>query len=131
MLLPRLSPGFFPRSQALGLDVDYDYSPTALKKVVSAGTQGTSFPQGSLALKELAELAVLAERVRRETERIGEGLVAERDAHVAAYETLPIPAQRTVPADQPTPAVASVQMDGGRLQFFDRAEPQRNEDDIF
>jgi len=27
--------------------------------------------------------------------------------------------------------VACVQMDGGRLQFFDRAEPQRNEDDTF
>jgi len=36
-----------------------------------------------------------------------------------------------VPADQPAPAVACVQMDGGRLQFFDRAEPQRNEDDTF
>ena len=34
---------FFPRSKALGLDVDYDYSPTALKKVVYAGTQGRVF----------------------------------------------------------------------------------------
>jgi hypothetical protein len=57
--------------------------------------------------------------------------VAERDAQAAAYEALPIPARRTVPADQPTPAVACVQMDGGRFQFFDRAEPQRNEDDTF
>jgi hypothetical protein len=111
--------------------VDYDYSPTALKKVVYAGTQATSFPQGSRDLKELAELEVSAERVRRATERIGEERVAERDAQAAAYEALPIPARRTVPADQPTPAVACVQMDGGRLQFFDRAEPQRNEDDTF
>lgn len=44
---------------------------------------------------------------------------------------LPIPAQRTVPADQPVPTVACMQMDGGRLQLFDRAEPQRNEDDTF
>lgn len=57
--------------------------------------------------------------------------MAERDAQAAAYEALPIPERRTVPADQPTPAVACVQMDGGRLQFFDRAEPQRNEDDSF
>ena len=111
--------------------MDYDYSPTALKKVVYAGTQATSFPQGSRDLKELAELDVSAERVRRATERIGEERVAERDAQAAAYEALPIPARRTVPADQPTPAVACVQMDGGRLQFFDRAEPQRNEDDTF
>jgi hypothetical protein len=111
--------------------VDYDYSPTALKKVVYAGTQAASFPQGARDLKELAELDVSPERVRRATERIGDERVAERDAQAAAYEALPIPARRSVPADQPTPAVACVQMDGGRLQLFDRAEPQRNEDDTF
>jgi hypothetical protein len=111
--------------------VDYDYSPTALKKVTYAGTQAASFPQGSRDLKELAELDVSPERVRRATERIGDERVAERDAQAAAYEALPIPARRSVPADQPTPAVACVQMDGGRLQFFDRAEPQRNADDTF
>jgi hypothetical protein len=122
---------FFPDRKALGLDVDYDYSPTALKKVVYAGTQATSFPQGSRDLKELAELDVSPERVRRTTERIGKERVAERDAQAAAYEALSIPAQRAVPDDHSTPAVACVQMDGGRYQFFDRAEPQRNEDDTF
>jgi len=111
--------------------VDYDYSPTALKKVVYAGTQAASFPQGSRDLQELAELDVSVERVRRATERIGKERVAERDAQAAAHKALPIPAQRIASADQPTPAVACVQMDGGRLQFFDRAEPQRNEDDTF
>lgn len=111
--------------------MDYDYSPTALKKVVYAGTQARSFPQGSRDLKELAELDISPERVRRATERIGKERVAERDAQAAAYEALPIPAQRAVPDDHPTPAVACVQMDGGRYQFFDRAEPQRNEDDTF
>jgi hypothetical protein len=111
--------------------VDYDYSPTALKKVVYAGTQAVSFSQGSRDLKELAELAVSPERVRRATERIGAERVTERDAQAVAYEALSIPARRTVPADQPTPAVACVQMDGGRFQYFDRAEPQRNEDDTF
>ncbi len=111
--------------------MEYDYSPTALKKVVYAGTQATSFPQGSRDLNELAELDVSPERVRRATERIGKERVAERDAQAAAYEALPIPVRRIVPADQPTPAVACVQMDGGRLQYLDRAEPQRNEDDTF
>lgn len=111
--------------------MDYDYSPTALKKVVYAGTQAASFPQGARDLKELAELDVSSERVRRATERIGQERVVERDVQAAAYEALPIPARRVVPADQPTPAVACVQMDGGRLQLFDRAEPQRNEDDTF
>jgi hypothetical protein len=102
-----------------------------LKKVVYAGTQATSFLQGSRDLDELVELDVSPERVRRATERIGKERVTERDAQAAAYEALPIPERRKVPADQPTPAVACVQMDGGRLQFFDRAEPQRNEDDTF
>jgi len=113
------------------LDVDYDYSPTALKKVVYSGAQATSFSQGSRDLHKLAELDVSTERVRRATERIGKERVAERDAQAAAYEALPIPERRAVPADQPTPAVACVQMDGGRLQLFDRAEPQRNEDKTF
>lgn len=111
--------------------MDYDYSPTALKKVVYAGTQATSFPQGSRDLKELAELDISPERVRRTTERIGKERVAERDAQAAAYEALSIPAQLAVPDNHPTPAVACVQMDGGRYQFFDRAKPQRNEDDTF
>lgn len=111
--------------------MDYDYSPTALKKVVYAGAQAASFSQGARDLKELAELEVSPERVRRATERIGDERVAERDAQAAAYEALPIPERRKVPADQPTPAVVCVQMDGGRLQVFDRAEPQRNEDDTF
>ena len=56
--------------------MDYDYSPTALRKVVYAGVQATSFPQGSRDLKELAELDVSPERVRRATERIGKERVA-------------------------------------------------------
>jgi hypothetical protein len=111
--------------------VDYDYSPTALKKVVYAGTQAASFPQGSRDLKELAELEVSPERLRRATERVGQERVAERDAQAAAYAALPIPGRRVVSADQPTPAVACVQMDGGRLQLMDRVEPQRNDDDTF
>jgi len=103
----------------------------AVSRVVYAGTQAASFPQGSRDLKELAELGVSSERVRRATEKIGAERVAERDAQVAAYEAMSIPARRVAPADQPTPTVACVQMDGGRLQFFDRAEPERNEDDTF
>lgn len=111
--------------------MDYDYSPTALKKVTYAGTQAVSFSQGARDLRELAELEVSPERVRRATERIGAERVAERDAQAAAYEALPLPQQRQAPAGQLAPAVACVQMDGGRLQVFDRAEPERNQDDTF
>jgi hypothetical protein len=64
--------------------VDYDYSPTALKKVVYAGTQATSFPQGSRDLNELAELDVSPERVRRATERIGKVCGSRADAENGA-----------------------------------------------
>ena len=56
--------------------MDYDYSPTALKKIVYAGTQAASSPQGSRDLEELAELEVSSERLRRATERIGDERVA-------------------------------------------------------
>ena len=84
---------------------------------------GDEFFSSGTDLKELAELDVSAERVRRATERIGGERVAERDAQAAVYEALPIPERRRAPADQPMPAVACVQMDGGRLQVFDRVEP--------
>ena len=111
--------------------MDYDYSPTVWKKVVYAGAQATSFSQAARDLKELAELDISPERVRRATERIGGERVAERDAQAAVYEALPIPERRRAPADQPTPAVACVQMDGGRLQVFDRVQPQRNDENTF
>jgi hypothetical protein len=94
--------------------------------VVRCGTRA-SFPQASEDLREVGELDVSAERVRRATERIGDERVAQRDAQAAAYEALPIPARREAPADQPKPSVACVQMDGGRLQIFDRQSPERNE----
>lgn len=111
--------------------MEYDYSPTAWQKVIYAGAQSVSFSQGSRDLEVLAELTVSAERVRRATERIGAERVAERDTQVAAYNAMPIPQRREVPADQPKPEVVCVQMDGGRLQYFDRQEPERNEDDTF
>jgi hypothetical protein len=71
----------------------------------------------------MATIEQFQERLRRAVRDALQKVLAEGD--------LPFPTRRIVPADQPTPAAACVQMDGGRLQFFDRAEPQRNEDDTF
>jgi hypothetical protein len=90
-----------------------------------------SFEEASKELREVGELNVSTERVRRATERIGDERVAQRDAQLAAYEALPIPARRKTPADQPKPTVVCVQMDGGRLQVFDREQPERNENQTF
>jgi hypothetical protein len=99
--------------------------------VVRCGTRARSFSEASEDLREVGELDVSAERVRRATERIGDERVAQRDALVAAYEALPIPARHEAPPDVVKPSVVCVQMDGGRLQIFDRDEPERNENDTF
>jgi hypothetical protein len=111
--------------------VGYDYSPSVWRKLTYAGACSTSFLRASKDLKALAELTVSEERVRRAAERIGEERVAQRDAQAARYEALPIPQRRESSVNQPRPQVAVVQMDGGRFQFLDRQEPQRNEDDTF
>ena len=111
--------------------MNYDYSPSVWRKLTYAGAHSTSFLQASQDLQALAELTVSDERVRRATERIGEERVAERDAQAATYEALPIPQRRQPSSGQPRPHVAVVQMDGGRFQFFDRQQPERNEDDTF
>jgi hypothetical protein len=130
-IVPAVVGLFFPQSRILGLDVQYDYSPSALRKITYAGTQAVSFPQATRDLQELAEVDLTSERVRRATEMIGRERVEERDAQAAAYESLPIPEQRQAPADRPIPAVACVQMDGGRMQVMDRQHPERNEDNTF
>jgi hypothetical protein len=95
--------------------------------VVRCGARARSFAEASEDLREVGELDVSAERVRRATERIGDERVAQRDALAAAYEALPIPARHEAPPDLVKPSVVCVQMDGGRLQIFDRKSPERNE----
>lgn len=117
--------------KTLGLDVEFNYSPRVWQKMIFAGTQSNSFGQASRHLNVLSELEISTERVRRATEQIGNERVAERDAQAAAYQALSIPARREVPSDQPIPDLVCVQMDGGRLQIFDRAQPERNENDTY
>lgn len=84
-----------------------------------AAAQGVSFAEASEALSELSDLKLLSKRVWRAAKRIGEERVEE--CHVAAerYEKLPLPAQRQSPVAQ-VPALACVQMDGGRFQERER-----------
>lgn len=106
--------------------MDYDYSPRAWEKVTYAGTQCGSFPQGSRDLLALAELEVSPERVRRATELIGEERVAQRDRQLQEYEELPLPARQQAPAGVVAPQAVAIEMDGGRLQIFDRQTPERD-----
>jgi hypothetical protein len=89
-------------------------TPGAWKKVVHAGVHASSFRQAEADLRELAELSVSGQRVRRAAER-----VAQRERQVEHFLQLPLPAQRCSPTEE-IPPVACVEMDGGRIQIRDR-----------
>lgn len=110
---------FFPQSKNLGSEVGATVSPGVLKKAVHAGTHATSFGQASDDLQNLAEVDISEARVRRFTERTGEERIQERDEEVEHWESLSIPAQGESPITE-IPEVACVQMDGGRVQIWDR-----------
>jgi len=99
----------------LGIDRS-ELSPELQRKVVYAGTQGGSFPQGSADLAEYLDLHINAKQVERVTERIGQQRCTERDAAVAAYQQLPLVERKDKPAAVVPPALAVVGVDGGRLQ---------------
>jgi hypothetical protein len=95
-----------------------------LKRIVYAGTQLTSFAEGSSALEALGGLSVSTKQVERITEKIGEERVEERDKAVQGFLALPLMDQCKSPVANPPPesVVASVMMDGGRLQILDRSK---------
>lgn len=84
-----------------------------------AAAQGVSFAEASEALSELSDLKLPSKRVWRAAKRIGEERVEECRVAAERYEKLPLPAQRQSPVAQ-VPALACVQMDGGRFQERER-----------
>lgn len=58
-------------------------------------------------------------RVERQTERVGEERVAEREAEVVAWENVPLMQRDKPPEGVQAPDVACVLGDGGRLQLCD------------
>jgi len=95
-----------------------------LKRIVYAGTQLTSFAQGSAALEALGGLSVATKQVERITEKIGRERVQQRDEAVQDFLVLPLMDRCRSPVANPPPAsnVASVMMDGGRLQILERGK---------
>ena len=107
---------FFPQSKSLGIDLS-STSPTLLKKIVYAGSNGPAFQRGSIDLQVLAEVCVDAKRVERLTEQIGQERLAQRDALVTAYRERPLAQREDPPAGVTAPQRAVVEIDGGRLQI--------------
>jgi len=115
----------------LGIGPDDTVSPAVLRKMVYAGTNSSSFEQASADLQEEAELTISAQRIMRATKRIGGERIEQRETEIQTWEQLPLPEQQSSPREQ-VPAVAVVEMDGGRIQILERKpseeEVQQEED---
>ena len=94
--------------------------------MVYAGTNATSFQQASKDLQEEAEVTISEQRIMRATKRIGGERIEQREEEIHAWEQLSLPEQQCSPVAQ-VPAVAVVEMDGGRLQIRER-KPSPNEE---
>jgi hypothetical protein len=101
----------------LGLD-RCGLSPVVLRKVVYAGANSASFAHASSDLENLSGLHVDPKQVERQTERIGRERVEQRAAAVASFQARPL-VEKDVAADpgKPSPPVAAVSIDGGRIQI--------------
>jgi hypothetical protein len=106
-------------TRMIGVEPECPFTPAALRKVVYAGVQSTSFVQATKNLAALAELCVSRERVQRWTKRVGRERCLALEAQATAYQALPLPEQHRSPTAQ-VPEVACVQMDGGRIQVRTR-----------
>jgi hypothetical protein len=98
--------------------------------MVYAGSHASSFRQASADLKEEAELEISEQRIMRATKRIGQERITQREAKVHDWEQLSLPEQLSSPMAQ-VPAVAVVEMDGGRMQIRDErfGKPPEEESD--
>jgi hypothetical protein len=98
------------------------FSPRVQQKIVYAGVASVSYQKASEHLAELSDLAVKPKPVERLVQRIGQERIDQRDAAVAAHQRLPLMAKDAIAnPERPSPAVAMVSVDGGRLQV--RPEP--------
>jgi hypothetical protein len=85
--------------------------------MVSAGVRAESYHAASQSLAELSDCQIDPKVIERLVHRIGSERIDARNTAVAAHQKLPL-MQRDDVADRarPSPAVAMVSIDGGRLQ---------------
>jgi hypothetical protein len=101
--------------------VEDTVSPRVLRKMIYAGNSAASFDEAHDGLRELAEVLISVERVRRACGRVGQDLIAEQRRLQAAYQAKRLPEQvQGKPADAAAPQIACVMADGGRYQRLDR-----------
>ncbi len=87
------------------------YSPAVLRKVVRQAGKAASFQDASDDLKELAQIVISPQHLGKVAERIGREWAAARDTDVQAFRE-----NRLATAYAEPPQVATVSLDGGRVQ---------------
>jgi hypothetical protein len=91
--------------------------------MVYAGACSASFQQGRKDLKNLADLDIASERVRRATTRNGKARLELMRRLEEAFLEKSIPNQlESGPAEKTPPPIAVVMCDGGKYQRFDRGQ---------
>jgi len=102
-------PCFSPLDDRLQLGTE-GYSPAALRKALRACARD-AFKEASVSLEALAGLSISPSHLQRLAGRLGAEWAALRDQDVPTFR-----AGRLARAYQSTPQVASVMLDGGRVQ---------------
>jgi hypothetical protein len=90
----------------------HNYSPSVLGKIVRSCAREPSFEGAVEAAKDLAELTISARQASRIAHEVGQQLQAQRDHQVEQFQ-----AHRLQPRVETHPALAVVEVDGGRLQI--------------
>jgi hypothetical protein len=90
----------------------HSYSPSVLGKIVRSGAREPSFEEAAKALDDLAELTISSRQAGRIAHEVGQRLQAQRDQHLVQFQ-----ARELRPRVETRPALAVVEVDGGRLRI--------------
>jgi hypothetical protein len=101
---------FFPHRPSLRLTA-HNHSPSVLRKILCASARETSFQGAAFALEQLAEVTLSSRNLSRIAHEVGQQLQTQRDQDVERLE-----ARELEPRIETRPALAVIEVDGGRLQ---------------
>jgi hypothetical protein len=95
----------------------HSYSPSILGKIVRSAAREPSFEEATEALGDLAELTLSSRQLNRIAQEAGQQLQARRDDQVGRPQADKLP-----PRVETRPALAVVEVDGGRLRIRGEGE---------
>lgn len=90
------------------------YSSSMLAKILVTAGAVTSYTSAAKVLEVVGELSISSRQINKLTNKIGGELEASRDRQTEAYGGQSLP--RTATRVEPTPQLACVEVDGGRIQ---------------